>query len=72
MVPNKAEVTKCVACDELKPGAASDGAPKPVGGFNWAAAGMKKPETMGWTCSTCMLPNKGEATQCVACEEPKP
>ncbi|KAL1717230.1 hypothetical protein EV715DRAFT_254160 [Schizophyllum commune] len=72
MVPNKAEATKCVACDELKPGAASDGAAKPVGGFNWAAAGMKKPETMGWTCSTCMLPNKGDATQCVACEAPKP
>ena len=48
---------KCAACEADKPGAAP--APK-TAGFNWAAAGMKKPETTGWICGTCMVSNKDD------------
>lgn len=35
--------------------------------FNWAMAGMKKPE-VGWTCDTCMVSNNKDAKICVSCE----
>ncbi|TRM65283.1 hypothetical protein BD626DRAFT_628494 [Schizophyllum amplum] len=72
MVPNKAEAAKCAACEEPNPAGAPSSSTKPSGGFNWGAAGLKKPEVQGWTCSTCMVPNKGEAAKCAACEEPRP
>ena len=43
-------------------------------GFNWAAAGMKPPTTVGatWTCSTCMLSNPATAVDmCTVCETPR-
>jgi hypothetical protein len=48
-------------------------AEKPAtGGFDWAAAGMKKPEEAGWKCDVCMVNNKTEATKCVSCDSPAP
>ena len=43
-------------------------------GFNWEAAGMKRPvqPAGSWTCSTCMLTNDAAKVQCVACETPRP
>jgi len=45
-----------------------------LNGFNWAAAGMKKPvDPEGtWECPSCMVKNKPDATQCIACETDKP
>ncbi|KAI0924626.1 hypothetical protein AcW2_005459 [Taiwanofungus camphoratus] len=44
-------------------------------GFNWAAAGMKQPETPAgesWTCSICMLSNPASATEkCSVCDAPR-
>ncbi|NXY14747.1 NU153 protein, partial [Atrichornis clamosus] len=31
-----------------------------------------KPAPNTWDCDTCLVPNKPEATKCVACETPKP
>jgi hypothetical protein len=79
MVPNKTDATQCAACEEPRPGvakAAPPSAPSPVTapttGFNWAAAGMKPQAKSGWTCGTCMVSNKEDATQCISCEEPRP
>ncbi|THH30713.1 hypothetical protein EUX98_g3474 [Antrodiella citrinella] len=68
MLKNPASATeKCTVCDESRPKPASAPA---TGGFNWAAAGMKKPEAAEakWTCSVCMLSNPPSATQCTVCE----
>ena len=48
--------------------------PPPTGGFNYAAAGMKIPtEPEGtWECEVCMVKNKPDAKQCIACETDKP
>ncbi|CCG81728.1 Predicted protein [Taphrina deformans PYCC 5710] len=43
----------------------------PSNGFNWAAAGIAKPQA-GWSCEVCMIPNKTEAKQCAACETERP
>ncbi|OUM62803.1 hypothetical protein PIROE2DRAFT_10839, partial [Piromyces sp. E2] len=48
---------------------------KPVsGGFDWAAAGMKKPTLAAdeWKCSVCDAKNKSTDDKCVCCEEPNP
>lgn len=42
-----------------------------TGGFNWAAAGLRKPE-VGWECDVCMVSNKADAKQCVSCETERP
>lgn len=63
--PNSAK-EQCLVCDEPRPGAVKAA---PQGGFNWAAAGMKKPErTTGWVCSTCMVANAASDKKCAACE----
>lgn len=41
-------------------------------GFNWAAAGMQKPESNGWSCEVCMVSNTTDATQCISCESSAP
>jgi len=48
--------------------------PAPTSGFNYAAAGMKVPtEPEGtWECEVCMVKNKPDAKQCIACETDKP
>lgn len=67
---NDDAATKCSVCEEKKPVVA----PKPAGGFDWAAAGMKAPEkNVGqWTCTLCALKNEASATQCSVCETKKP
>ncbi|KAI0343216.1 hypothetical protein BDW22DRAFT_1419894 [Trametopsis cervina] len=74
-------LTKCQVCEAPKPGAskvssAQASAPippaAPVGGFNWAAAGMKPPSAAaGWKCSTCMLDNPDSVNKCTVCETPR-
>ncbi|XP_033830666.1 nuclear pore complex protein Nup153 isoform X3 [Periophthalmus magnuspinnatus] len=78
MVQNKAEESKCVACTTPKPGvsgttttalpvATSSAAPSlPSFGDQF-----KKPEG-SWKCDTCLVCNKPDDVQCVACQTPKP
>ncbi|TFY58201.1 hypothetical protein EVG20_g8240 [Dentipellis fragilis] len=72
MLQSPESATKCVACEEPRPGAA----PKPAAsGFNWEAAGMKPPREAAsgtWTCSVCSLQSPESASKCVACENPRP
>lgn len=56
---------KCTICEAPRQDAAKSDV-KP--GFDWVAAGMKKPDNAGgWTCSVCMVPNSGSAKKCVSC-----
>jgi len=56
-----------------KPAQSNDTKPASTG-FNWAAAGMKKPTLADdeWKCSVCDAKNKNTDDKCVCCEEPNP
>jgi hypothetical protein len=47
-------------------------APKATGGFDWAAAGMKAPNSAGWTCDVCMVSNPADKEKCLSCESDRP
>ncbi|XP_064203786.1 nuclear pore complex protein Nup153 isoform X2 [Anguilla rostrata] len=76
MVQNKAQDSKCVSCQSAKPGSAAPAAAAsaPVlsgGGLLGFGDKFKKPEG-GWECDACLVQNKADALQCVACETSKP
>ncbi|NWV74130.1 NU153 protein, partial [Dasyornis broadbenti] len=77
LVPNKAEDSKCAACQSEKPGSSVPVTSSSVSAFSASSGGFldldkfKKPEG-SWECEVCMVPNKAEATKCVACENAKP
>ncbi|RMC16163.1 hypothetical protein DUI87_08377 [Hirundo rustica rustica] len=58
LLQNKAEDSKCVACQSEKPGFLD-------------LDKFKKPEG-SWECEVCLVQNKAEATKCIACESAKP
>ncbi|NXS51661.1 NU153 protein, partial [Brachypteracias leptosomus] len=77
LVSNKAEDSKCVACQSEKPGVSVPVTSSSVPAFSAASGGFldlekfKKPEG-SWDCEVCLVQNKAEATKCVACENAKP
>ncbi|XP_030362132.1 nuclear pore complex protein Nup153 isoform X3 [Strigops habroptila] len=80
LVSNKAEDSKCVACQSEKPGSSVPVTSSSVPAFSAASGGsggfldldkFKKPEG-SWDCEVCLVQNKAEATKCVACESAKP
>ncbi|KAM6142751.1 nuclear pore complex protein Nup153 isoform 5-T5 [Phoenicopterus ruber ruber] len=77
LVSNKAEDSKCVACQSEKPGSSVPVTSSSVSAFSAASGGFldlakfKKPEG-SWDCEVCLVQNKAEATKCVACESAKP
>ncbi|XP_074998811.1 nuclear pore complex protein Nup153 isoform X2 [Calonectris borealis] len=74
LVSNKAEDSKCVACQSEKPVPVTSSS---VSAFSASSGGFldldkfKKPEG-SWDCEVCSVQNKAEATKCVACESAKP
>ena len=76
MVKNAQNKVKCAACETEKPdgtslAASSSAAPVPASaGFNWAAAGLKQPQSKPgeWACSVCMVKNPAEKSKCLSCE----
>ncbi|XP_054671411.1 nuclear pore complex protein Nup153 isoform X1 [Grus americana] len=77
LVLNKAEDSKCVACQSDKPGSSVPVTSSSVSAFSTTSGGFldldkfKKPEG-SWDCEVCLVQNKAEATKCVACESAKP
>ncbi|KFP48024.1 Nuclear pore complex protein Nup153, partial [Cathartes aura] len=77
LVSNKAEDSKCVACQSEKPGSSVPVTSSSVSAFSASPGGFldldkfKKPEG-SWDCEVCLVQNKAEATKCVACESAKP
>ncbi|NXC13693.1 NU153 protein, partial [Corythaeola cristata] len=77
LVSNKAEDSKCVACQSEKPGVPVPVTSSSVSAFSTSSGGFldldkfKKPEG-SWDCEVCLVQNKAEATKCVACESAKP
>ncbi|NWH71082.1 NU153 protein, partial [Piaya cayana] len=77
LVSNKAEDSKCVACQSEKPGVSVPVTSSSVSAFSAPSGGFldldkfKKPEG-SWDCEVCLVQNKAEATKCVACESAKP
>ncbi|XP_055654421.1 nuclear pore complex protein Nup153 isoform X4 [Falco peregrinus] len=77
LVSNKAEDSKCVACQSEKPGSSVPVTSSSVSTFSASSGGFldldkfKKPEG-SWDCEVCLVQNKAEATKCIACECAKP
>ncbi|NXE79765.1 NU153 protein, partial [Cochlearius cochlearius] len=77
LVSNKAEDSKCVACQSEKPGVSVPVTSSSVSAFSASSGGFldldkfKKPEG-SWDCEVCLVQNKAEATKCIACESAKP
>uniref|UniRef100_A0A8C3M8N7 Nuclear pore complex protein Nup153 n=1 Tax=Geospiza parvula TaxID=87175 RepID=A0A8C3M8N7_GEOPR len=74
LLQNKAEDSKCVACQSEKPGSSvpvtSSSVSASSGGF-LDLDKFKMPEG-SWECEACLVQNKAEATKCIACENAKP
>ncbi|NWQ76772.1 NU153 protein, partial [Columbina picui] len=77
LVSNKAEDSKCVACQSEKAGSSVPVTSSSVSAFSAPSGGFmdldkfKKPEG-SWDCEVCLVQNKAEATKCIACESAKP
>ncbi|NXJ77724.1 NU153 protein, partial [Trogon melanurus] len=77
LLSNKAEDSKCVACQSEKPGVSVPVTSSSVSAFSAPSGGFldldkfKKPEG-SWDCEVSLVQNKAEATKCVACESAKP
>ncbi|GAB1601620.1 nuclear pore complex protein Nup153-like isoform X1 [Argonauta hians] len=75
MLQNKAEATKCVACESPKPGSkpslsTAGKSVLPAKAVDPLMAKFLKPD--GWECGVCMLKNKESDKVCVACQSPNP
>ncbi|NXR80214.1 NU153 protein, partial [Pycnonotus jocosus] len=77
LLQNKAEDSKCVACQSEKPGSSVPVTSSSVSALSASSGGFldldkfKKPEG-SWECEVCLVQNKAEATKCIACESAKP
>ncbi|OWK57724.1 Nuclear pore complex protein Nup153 [Lonchura striata] len=77
LLQNKAEDSKCVACQSEKPGSSVPVTSSSVSAFSASSGGFldldkfKMPEG-SWECEVCLVQNKAEATKCIACENMKP
>ena len=77
MISNKADVSKCAACETPKPGGNASGSNGPVSTVpvvpaDAALSAKFKPVSGSWECPTCMIQNNGDKEKCVACETDKP
>ncbi|XP_020365538.2 nuclear pore complex protein Nup153 isoform X1 [Rhincodon typus] len=74
LLENKAEDSKCVACQSAKPGivpvVANTTASTPTEGILGFGDKFKKP-TGSWDCETCFVQNSSNITRCVACKTEK-
>ncbi|XP_037982969.1 nuclear pore complex protein Nup153 isoform X2 [Motacilla alba alba] len=77
LLQNKAEDSKCVACQSEKPGSSVPVTSSSVSAFSASSGGFldldkfKMPEG-SWECESCLVQNKAEATKCIACQSAKP
>ncbi|OZJ02679.1 hypothetical protein BZG36_04051 [Bifiguratus adelaidae] len=69
-VSNAAGTTQCIACESPAP----QSKPSTATTATWADIGWKPQQAAAgsWTCPICSVSNNASATQCVACESPKP
>ncbi|XP_058978022.1 nuclear pore complex protein Nup153 isoform X2 [Musca domestica] len=72
MIRNKDTNSKCVACETPRKGGTSTAMPPPPPSIKNTFGDAFKPKSGNWECSTCMISNKSEANECVACQTKKP
>ncbi|XP_018605988.1 nuclear pore complex protein Nup153 isoform X2 [Scleropages formosus] len=77
LVENKAQDTKCVACQNPKPGApmppsSTTSTSLPPAGALLGFGDKFKPPEGSWECQACSLQNKADDLQCIACQGNKP
>ncbi|XP_041039769.1 nuclear pore complex protein Nup153 isoform X2 [Carcharodon carcharias] len=74
LLQNKAEDSKCVACQSTKPGVSSVvaniSATTPTEGILGFGDKFKKP-TGSWDCEVCFVQNSSSVNKCVACKTEK-
>ncbi|XP_033224227.1 nuclear pore complex protein Nup153 [Belonocnema kinseyi] len=75
MVRNAETATICPCCKAVKPGTSNASLKKPEENTQGSLQGFgdkfKKP-IGAWNCDSCLISNKSEATECVACTTAKP
>ncbi|XP_063016510.1 nuclear pore complex protein Nup153 isoform X2 [Melospiza melodia melodia] len=74
LLQNKAEDSKCVACQSEKTGSSVPVTSSSVSASSGGCLDLDKfkmPEG-SWECEVCLVQNKAEATKCIACETAKP
>ncbi|XP_054730888.1 nuclear pore complex protein Nup153 isoform X1 [Anastrepha obliqua] len=72
LIRNKQQADRCVACETSRKGAAT---PSVLGARTWQSNSFgdsfkKKANT--WDCPTCLINNKSDCTECVACQTKNP
>ncbi|GCC32077.1 nuclear pore complex protein Nup153 [Chiloscyllium punctatum] len=74
LLQNKADDSKCVACQSAKPGVvpvvANDPVSAPTDGIQGFGDKFKKPAG-SWRCETCFIQNSSNVTKCIACTTEK-
>lgn len=71
MIRNKQEATKCIACETPRKGAAQQTTSTLLPIKN-SFGDAFKPKAGTWECETCMISNKNDVNECVACQTKKP
>ncbi|XP_038652917.1 nuclear pore complex protein Nup153 [Scyliorhinus canicula] len=75
LLQNKAEDSKCVACQSTKPGASSVKTNIPASAPTKGILGFGdkfKKLAESWDCEVCLVQNSSNVTKCVACTTEKP
>ncbi|XP_075157223.1 nucleoporin 153 isoform X2 [Haematobia irritans] len=74
MIRNKEENTKCVACETPRKGSVASSASSVsiLPPIKQSFGDAFKPKSGTWECSTCLISNKSEANECIACQTKKP
>ncbi|XP_011191060.2 nuclear pore complex protein Nup153 isoform X2 [Zeugodacus cucurbitae] len=72
MIRNKKQADKCVACETARKGAPESTS---LSASKWQSNSFGeafKPKANTWECPTCLINNKSDCSECIACQTKKP
>ncbi|XP_014102439.2 nuclear pore complex protein Nup153 isoform X2 [Bactrocera oleae] len=72
MIRNKKQSDKCVACETVRKGVAES---TNLNSSKWQSNSFGeafKPKANSWECPTCLINNKSDCSECIACQTKKP
>ncbi|XP_017466389.1 PREDICTED: nuclear pore complex protein Nup153-like isoform X4 [Rhagoletis zephyria] len=72
MIRNKQQVDKCVACETPRKGATPSTDLAESNGKSNSFGEAFKPKANTWECPTCLINNKNDCNECVACQTENP
>uniref|UniRef100_A0A0K8U0K6 Nuclear pore complex protein Nup153 n=1 Tax=Bactrocera latifrons TaxID=174628 RepID=A0A0K8U0K6_BACLA len=72
MLRNKKQFDKCVACETVRKGVTESTS---LSTSKWQSNSFGeafKPKANSWECTTCLINNKSDCNECIACQTKKP